>query len=112
MKHLIINLILLLGTVTCFAQNYVITGKVIDGSNLKPFEFVDVTIHDASNDKIITGEFTDIDGEFKMMGGSSGVFYGTKVLTDEEKFGDQVIFSFLHADIDGDELPASDDLIY
>ena len=50
-------------------------------------------------------------GEFKMMGGSSGVFYGTKVLTDEEKFGDQVIFSFLHDDIDGDELPASDDLI-
>ena len=50
-------------------------------------------------------------GEFKMMGGSSGVFYGTKVLTDEEKYGDQVIFSFLHSDIDGDELPASDDLI-
>lgn len=55
--------------------------------------------------------FAVIDGEFKMMGGSSGVFYGTKILTDEEKFGDQVIFSFLHDDIDGDELPASDDLI-
>lgn len=55
--------------------------------------------------------FAVIDGEFKMMGGSSGVFYGTKILTDEEKFGDQVIFSFLHDDIDGDELPAPDDLI-
>ena len=55
--------------------------------------------------------FMVADGEFKMMGGSSGVFYGTKVLTDEEKFGDQVIFSFLPEDIDGDELPASDDLI-
>lgn len=55
--------------------------------------------------------FAVIDGEFKMMGGSSGVFYGTKILTDEEKFGDQVIFSFLHDDIDGDELPTSDDLI-
>lgn len=55
--------------------------------------------------------FAVIDGEFKMMGGSSGVFYGTKVLTDEEKFGDQVIFSFSHSDIDGDELPAVDDLI-
>lgn len=55
--------------------------------------------------------FFAINGEFKMMGGSSGVFYGTKVLTDEEKYGDQVIFSFLHDDIDGDELPASDDLI-
>ena len=50
-------------------------------------------------------------GEFKMMGGSSGVFYGTKVLTDEEKYGDQIIFSFLPENIDGDELPAIDDLI-
>jgi hypothetical protein len=32
--------------------------------------------------------FMVVDGAFKMMGGSSGVFYGTKVLTDEEKFGD------------------------
>lgn len=55
--------------------------------------------------------FMVVDGAFKMMGGSSGVFYGTKVLTDEEKFGDQVIFSFLHENIDGDELPATDDLI-
>lgn len=55
--------------------------------------------------------FLATNGEFKMMGGSSGVFYGTKVLTDDEKYGDQVIFSFLHDDIDGDELPASDDLI-
>ena len=55
--------------------------------------------------------FLVVDGEFRMMGGSSGIFYGTKILTDEEKFGDQVIFSFLHDNIDSDELPASDDLI-
>ena len=64
MKYLILNLILLLGTLTCLAQNYIITGKVIDGNNLKPFEFVDVTIYDSSDSKIITGEFTDIDGEY------------------------------------------------
>jgi hypothetical protein len=29
-----------------------------------------------------------IDDEFKMMGGSSGVFYANKYLTDEEKYGD------------------------
>ena len=34
-----------------------------------------------------------------------------KILTDEEKYGEQVIFSFLPTDIDGDELPAEDDLI-
>ena len=55
--------------------------------------------------------FAVIDGEFKMMGGSSGVYYGLKFLTDEEKYGDQVIFSFLPTDIDGDEMPAEDDLI-
>ena len=52
-----------------------------------------------------------IEGEYKMMGGSSGVFYGNKYLTDEEKYGDQVIFYFLHTDIDGNSLPAIDDLI-
>lgn len=52
-----------------------------------------------------------VDGEYKMMGGSSGVYYANKNLTDEEKWGDQVIFSFLHSDIDGTNLPAVDDLI-
>ena len=32
--------------------------------------------------------FTVVDGEFKMMGGSTGIFYGIKYLTDEEKYGD------------------------
>jgi hypothetical protein len=32
--------------------------------------------------------FAVIDGEFKLMGGSSGVFYANKNLTDEEKWGD------------------------
>jgi hypothetical protein len=52
-----------------------------------------------------------INGEYKMMGGSSGVFYGTKQLTDEEKYGEQVIFYFLPSELDGNSLPAVDDLI-
>jgi hypothetical protein len=32
--------------------------------------------------------FTCIDGEYKPIGGSSGVFYGSKRLTDEEKYGE------------------------
>lgn len=55
--------------------------------------------------------YTCINGEYQMMGGSSGVFYANKYLTDEEKFGDQIIFSFLHIDIDGNSLPGVDDLI-
>jgi outer membrane receptor protein involved in Fe transport len=66
MKRLILNLILLLGTLSCFAQTFMITGKVIDGNNLKPFEFVDITIYDASGSNVITGGFSDIDGEFSI----------------------------------------------
>ena len=66
MKRFIINLILLLGVTTAFAQTFFVTGKVIDGNNLKPFEYVDVSIYDASGSKIITGGFTDIDGEFNI----------------------------------------------
>lgn len=66
MKRFILNLILLLGAVTCFAQNFIVTGKVIDGNNLKPFEYVDVTIYDNSGNNIITGGFSDIDGEFNI----------------------------------------------
>ena len=56
--------------------------------------------------------FMVIDGEFRMMGGNSGIYYGTKILTEEEKLDkEQILFSFLHSEIDGDELPAEDDLI-
>lgn len=55
--------------------------------------------------------YAAIDGEFKMMGGSSGVFYGTRELTDDEKYGDEVFFIFLPEHIDGNTMPAVDDLI-
>lgn len=51
------------------------------------------------------------DGEYQMMGGSSGVYYGSRQLTDDEKYGDQVFFSFTPEEIDGSALPAIDDLI-
>ena len=34
------------------------------------------------------------DGEYKMMGGSSGVYYGERPLTEDEKYGDEVFFTF------------------
>lgn len=52
-----------------------------------------------------------IDGEYKMMGGSSGVYYGDRVLTDDEKYGDEVFFTFYASQIDGKNLPGVDDLI-
>ena len=50
-------------------------------------------------------------GQYLMMGGSSGVYYGTRQLTDDEKYGDQVFFSFTPEEIDGGIVPANDDLI-
>ena len=50
-------------------------------------------------------------GQYLMMGGSSGVYYGTRQLTDDEKYGDQVFFSFTPEEIDGGIVPATDDLI-
>ena len=55
--------------------------------------------------------YAAINGEFKMMGGSSGVFYGTRELTDDEKYGDEVFFIFLPEHIDGNTMPTVDDLI-
>ena len=52
-----------------------------------------------------------IDGEFQMMGGSSGVYYGNRSLTEDEKYGDEVFFSFTPEDIEGDNMPTVDDLI-
>jgi hypothetical protein len=46
-----------------------------------------------------------------MMGGSSGVYYGERTLSDDELYGDEVFFTFLPEHIDGDNLPAVDDLI-
>ena len=51
------------------------------------------------------------EGEFKLMGGSSGVFYGNKILTDNEKYGDSVLIYFIPSEIDGEESPQVDDLI-
>ena len=66
MKRLILNLILLVSAATCFAQKFEVTGKIVDGNNLKPFEYVDVVVYDASGKNIITGAFSDIDGMFSI----------------------------------------------
>ncbi len=57
--------------------------------------------------KIFCGQ----DNEYVAMGGTSGVYYGKRQLTDDEKYGDQVLFSFYPSDIDGSNMPTVDDLI-
>lgn len=52
-----------------------------------------------------------VDGEYKMMGGSSGVFYGQRQLTDDEKYGDDPTLVFTPDQIENKQKPSEDDLI-
>ena len=51
------------------------------------------------------------DGKYISTGGNSGIFYGNRQLTDDEKYGEEVFFSFTPEEIDGNSIPAIDDLI-
>ena len=61
--------------------------------------------------------YTCIDGEYKTMGGNSGVYYANRLLTDDEKYGDETILTFYAFQIAGNEdgkvknMPSIDDLI-
>ena len=51
------------------------------------------------------------DGKYLSTGGNSGIFYGSRQLSDDEKYGEEVFFSFTPDEIDGNSIPAVDDLI-
>ena len=54
---------------------------------------------------------TEKDNKLPMGGaGNSGIYYGTKELTDEEKELEEIQFTLLN-DIEGEELPSLDDLV-
>ena len=53
------------------------------------------------------------DGDFVPMGGNSGIYYGKKILTDEEKY-DETVVQFIfnpEKDIEGNQIPVIGDLI-
>jgi len=55
--------------------------------------------------------FQVVEGEYVLMGGSSGIYYGQRQLTDDEKYGDDPFLDFTPEDIDGEVIPSIDDLI-
>ena len=55
--------------------------------------------------------FCGHNNEYIPMGGTSGIYYGQKQLTDEEKYGNDVLFTFYPEEIDSDDVPVKDDLI-
>jgi hypothetical protein len=55
--------------------------------------------------------FCGHNNEYIPMGGTSGIYYGQKQLTDEEKYGNDVLFTFYPVDVEGDTIPVANDLI-
>lgn len=51
-------------------------------------------------------------GEYQMVGGSSSIFYGKYPMTDDDKYGTNVFFTFSMTEhIEGENVPALDSLI-
>lgn len=55
--------------------------------------------------------FVGHEGDYMAMGGTSGVYYGRRQLTDDERYGNDVLFNFYPDDIDSTTIPTIDDLI-
>ncbi len=70
--HLILSVLLLLTSITVFAQNkperpkITITGKIIEKSTKLPLEYATVTFKNSRNPKLIFGGITDNKGEYSV----------------------------------------------
>jgi hypothetical protein len=47
-----------------------------------------------------------------MMGGSSGIYYGQRIFSEDETDTEETLFIFTPTDIEGSETPTIDDLIF
>ena len=74
MKYLKILILVLISSNFSFAQNIVITGKVVDNINQQPVEFATVMIGDNKTKTAITGVTTELDGTFKAETNSTDFF--------------------------------------
>ena len=84
--------------------------RPVQGSeyNIKNSSPVDGYVYFATDTKKI---FLAKEGNYLPMGGNSGIYYGNRVITEEEEDLETTIFSFLPDDIEGDQIPNVDDLI-
>ena len=55
--------------------------------------------------------FISDEGKYVPMGGNSGIYYGNRVITEEEKDSEVTTFVFTSEEIEGDQTPNIDDLI-
>jgi hypothetical protein len=52
-------------TTTWAANDFKVSGKLIDGANNEPFAYANVALYNTNN-QLITGVMSDIDGEFEL----------------------------------------------
>jgi outer membrane receptor protein involved in Fe transport len=95
---LILLMFLLSASNTIFAQNSVtITGKVVEKNNQQPIEFATVMIANKTTQAVITGETTDLDGNFLLQSKEREFYievtfigFEKKVINDFEIINNQV----------------------
>ena len=76
--------------------------------NIKSKEPIEGYVYFATDTKKI---YLGQDDNFLPMGGNSGVYYGDRIITDEEDSSGITVFTFTFDDIEGDVIPSVDDLI-
>jgi hypothetical protein len=55
--------------------------------------------------------YCGLNGEYIPMGGTTGIYYGSRTMSPGEIYGEQKIFSFLPTEIESNNLPTVNDLI-
>lgn len=66
MRKILLYLAFIYTTTAWAANDLKISGKLIDGTNDEPFSFVNVALYSASNQQLVTGSLSDIDGKFEL----------------------------------------------
>ena len=76
--------------------------------NIKKSSPVEGYVYFATDTKKI---FLGKDNTYLPMGGNSGIYYGNRIITEEEEGSELTSFIFTPEDIEGDQIPSIDDLI-
>jgi outer membrane receptor protein involved in Fe transport len=66
MKKYILAFFCCLFTCLSWAENLKISGKLIDKANNEPFSYVNVTLYQQPDNKLVTGALSDADGKFEL----------------------------------------------
>ena len=66
MKQNILTLLFCLWAACMYADNLKISGTLIDKNSNEPFAYVNTALHQQSNNQLVTGALSDMDGKFEL----------------------------------------------